>query len=344
MGRDASLVLTINGMYIDADVGTGTYTRALSAALPEAAIWRPGPPRLNTPFDYVGAITTRALSRSSGAYYHKLWDETCMRRAVAKGVHLHPYPAIALDRSAVLSVLDLIHYRSANSLNRRLISRSIRMALDLLTISSVTADEVAAEFGRQAHVVEPIPAPEFFSTPRTPARRPGTLRVAYWGGWHRRKSILPAIEALASTPIELVAVGSAESLVVLPGGLRVRTVAPLSTSELVSMVDSCDVALYPSSEEGYGLPVVEALLRDRPVIVQPLAPYQAFLRPGAPGVVTFEPDDPGSLIRAVEVAGRVSQGAALGSLLLSDLRRARERMRDQLLAVPALRAEMDSEV
>jgi glycosyltransferase involved in cell wall biosynthesis len=239
-----------------------------------------------------------------------------------------------------VTVLDLVQYRSSNPPTRFLWRRSIERAGDVIGISHHGCGEVHREFGRSAHLVEPIAAMEFFETERQPPPRGKTVRIAYWGGWHERKGIAWAIEELGRGPlpgpIELTAIGP-QPTKETHGRLRLRVVPATTVSELIDIIDASDVVIYPSSEEGYGLPVVEGLLRDRPVVARALPSYQTFLAHDTPGLLTFDRSQPGSLISAIDRARNVGEGTALSSLAQTDLSAARHRLREQVLAIPSVR-------
>ena len=137
----------------------------------------------------------------------------------------------------------------------------------------------------------------WFETPVTPRRTTsdGRLRIGYFGGWHARKGMPAFLDALGRSAladdVEVHCTGRPPNI----GRVRVVARGHLSTSQTVALADACDVVVYPSSEEGYGLPVVEALLRERPVLCRDLRPYAEFVgHPDALQVPTSW-DDPSEL-------------------------------------------------
>jgi glycosyltransferase involved in cell wall biosynthesis len=138
----------------------------------------------------------------------------------------------------------------------------------------------------------------------------------YWGGCHPRKRIAETLQALEKSNIDVIVVGE-----VPPGCNHLcRSVGAASTSELVNLIDGCDVALYPSADEGFGLPVFEALLRDRPVVCQRLPSYRDLIsREDASGLIFIDDSDIAWMPEAVtQAVSDYRQGSAIASLAVSD--------------------------
>jgi glycosyltransferase involved in cell wall biosynthesis len=276
----------INGTYLDSPVGTGTWTRFLVRMLPRAEVWCPT-------VDYVGGGRRR--------YYSKVTAELMFQRRPAR-VRLHPYWAATLDGDAVLSILDLIALREMNFGLRHLHLLAAKRARALLTISRHSADVVYGALGRECTIVPPVPDEAFFAPVAQMPR--GRLRVAYWGGLHPRKGLAPAIAALEATGLDLALVCA--GAVRQPAASWLTTVEAPSTSELVEMVDSCGISIYPSAEEGFGLPVYESLLRGKPAVVRDLPVYREFVQDPKSALVFVRGNSPAewkdALIRAAELS------------------------------------------
>lgn len=52
----------------------------------------------------------------------------------------------------------------------------------------------------------------------------------------------------------------------------------LTTTGLIRRIDDSHVTMYPSKEEGFGLPPYESLLRGVPVVLRRLPPYLDYLK------------------------------------------------------------------
>ena len=132
--------------------------------------------------------------------------------------------------------------------------------------------------------VVPLPA-QFGDTPRVvearPARDAGApLKLVSVVTWERRKNLLGLLSALArarrASPVPLVltlvgrrghdAAFDVEVDALLARTSDVTVAGTLPDAALAALVDACDATLYPSFEEGFGLPVVESLWLGRPCL------------------------------------------------------------------------------
>ncbi len=276
----------VNATYRDSAVGTGTYTRNIMAALPEARC---------------SSLPKALLAGRPSAFWSKRAAEALW--SGLPGTVVHPYWAASPSGRHVVAALDLVQYREGTGLERRALLAAARRTRAVLALTPTTARMVEAEIGREVIVAPPFPDRPWFEQPLTP-RRPiaGPVRLAYWGGWHQRKGISAFLEGLADSPLA----GEVEvHCLAVPqewaGTAWIHDHGRLSTDRLVELADSVDVAVYPSSEEGYGLPVAEALLRQRPVVALPLAVYTDFIKP-SPLFVPLDDLGPQSIVAAVERA------------------------------------------
>lgn len=304
----------INATYRDSAVGTGTYTRNIMAALPEAR-------RTSFP--------KALLSGRASAFWSKRAAEALW--SALPGTVVHPYWAASPSRWHVLTALDLVQYREGTGLDRRALLRAARQARAVLALTPTMARMVEAEIGREVVVAPPFPDRPWFQQPLT-QRRPvtGPVRLAYWGGWHQRKGITAFLEGLAGSPLT----GEVEvHCLAVPrewaGAAWVHDHGRMSTDRLVRLVDSVDVAVYPSSEEGYGLPVAEALLRQRPIVALPLDVYTDFVNT-SPFFVPLDDLGPQSIAAAVERAVSAPHTERAASLRTPSVREATALLRTAL--------------
>ena len=133
--------------------------------------------------------------------------------------------------------------------------------------------------------VAPLPA-QFGDHPRVMADEPERLAAAPLKllsivSWERRKNLPRLVRALAQArsdapvPIELTLVGrrGARSRVRCRGGRPSRrggrgvtAAGPLSDDKLAARIASSDATVYPSLEEGFGLPIGESLWLGKPCL------------------------------------------------------------------------------
>ncbi|HEY5058578.1 MAG TPA: glycosyltransferase family 1 protein [Gaiellaceae bacterium] len=192
-----------------------------------------------------------------------------LRPALAHFVHSLP---LVLPCPAVLTVQDLSFERDASLMGRRetsifraVVPRSARRAQRVIAISQRTKDDLVGLYGLAPEriVVTPL-APD-------PAFRPGGTRGDYLllaGAVEARKNPLLAADAAAATGRRLVVAGP-ERDPALAAELRRRGAdlrGYVPKDELVRLFQEAAVLLFPTRDEGFGLPVVEAMACATPVV------------------------------------------------------------------------------
>jgi glycosyltransferase involved in cell wall biosynthesis len=306
--------LVINAAYLGGADGTAAVTECVIDAYPGMATIRPR-------FD--PALPGRIAFRRKVAY------ELAFRRHSAT-LRVHPYAACALDTGAAVLVLDaLATHGSRRHWHTRLLRRCIARADRVATISESERQRLSRLFAREFAVLTPYPARAFFESPPTPRRRrERVLRVGYWGGWHPRKDILRRLAEVApADDVRFYVTGSPQPQ--LAGRGDITWLGRVTLDELVALLDFVDVALYPSVDEGFGLPPYEALLRGRPVILRELGCYADYLASWArPGVITLS--EAVGLAEALDASRASPPVAAPEYLQTPDLDSARRRLGRQL--------------
>jgi len=198
-----------------------------------------------------------------------------LRRLRPSVVHfLHALPP-ALPCPAVLTVQDLSFERDRSLMGARetavfrlVVPRSARRARAVLAISGRTRDDLVRLYGLPPAKVTVTPlAPD-------PAFRPGGTRGDYVllsGSIEPRKNPLLAADAAAAVGRRLVVAGP-ERDAALAAELRSRGADVrgfVSKEELVRLTQEAAALLFPTRDEGFGLPVVEAMACGTPVVATP---------------------------------------------------------------------------
>lgn len=277
----------INATYYRSPVGTGTYTRNIMAALPQARLFRG--------HEYLTKPKTAAF-----------WSKRILEEftSLIPSVMLHPYWATSMSSRHIIAALDSVQYKDATRFERQMLHASAQHAKAVLVLSEAARSVIGDIVDRPTVLAPPFPdAPWYAEAIAKKLPKQGRIRVAYWGGWHPRKGMLDFLRSLGQSSIahdvELHCIGAPP----MRHNLRVVSYREMKTSHLVKLVDTADLCVYPSGEEGFGLPVFESLLRRRPIISRPLSCYGEFVR-GAEGHITLDSIDPESvrcaIVQAVE--------------------------------------------
>lgn len=208
----------------------------------------------------LGPVATRALGgllwRGSGGVHRA-------------SIEIPPAPR------EIISVLDLAprHFPDEGRLPRTLLDQ-VRRARGVVVSTRLIADEVRAELGAHAvWLVPPAVEDRFFTATavRAPTRPPYVLHI---GGATRRKGLdrlaaaWPAISAV-EPELELVLAGPPhpDGRAALVAQDRVSWLGQLEDDTLLELMRHARAIVVPSSYEGFGMPVAEAMALGTPVVV-----------------------------------------------------------------------------
>lgn len=171
------------------------------------------------------------------------------------------------------------------------IARSLRMADRVVTVSKYSAQEITRFFGRRdIDVIYNGVDTDFFRPAESP-EGPGA-RLFFAGNCTRRKGfdLLPQI--LDRLPGGFVLEHTA--------GLRgckkqlqhsaMRALGTLSRGDLLAAYRRCDILLFPSRLEGFGLPLAEAMACSKPVVCTNCSSLPELIDEGRGGFLC-PPDD-----------------------------------------------------
>ncbi|MBO9555483.1 glycosyltransferase family 1 protein [Cellulomonas sp.] len=333
--------LTVEQLWQPVPGGSGTYVRELVAALAAAgevdlvgiAARHDGPP----PSGALGVpVRTSPLPRR---LLYEAWSTTRRpRRSVPRDVDVvHATTWAIPPRTAplVATVHDLAFLRAPEHFTARG-NRFFRRALEIvrdeadvvITPSQITADDCVAQgIGRERLRVVPLAA----EVPTTTAQDVAALHrehgltgrpyVLWCGTVEPRKNLptlLTAFEQVAArTDLDLVLVGPVGwGSVDLEGpaarlGDRLRVLGRLTWEQLHAAYAGARAFAFPSTWEGFGLPVLEAMAHGVPVVTSRGTSMAEF---SADAALLVDPLDDDALAEAlVEAAGpRHDELAALG--------------------------------
>ena len=251
--------------------------------------------------------------------------------------------ALALrDEDLIPAVIRTVHhvddFRSPSLIACQI--RSIAEPDHVLCVSPPWIGRVRDEFGVEPGLVGNGVDPERYRPARDEAERRaarhaaglnGRLAILTVGGIEPRKGSLTMLEGFAAArdalpdrrPVLLVAGGATlfdyrdeidrfhtrAAELGLDGDLRV--LGPVEDAELEGLYRAADVFALPSTKEGFGLAVLEALAAGLPAVVSDLEVFRGFLGDGASALLA-PTGDPGALAEALV---RVARDPALAERL-----------------------------
>lgn len=185
------------------------------------------------------------------------------------------YLAFALPaRRLVLTVHDCASLNRLTGAKRELLRRlwftgPMRRAAVVTTISEATRQELRGWVGDLADRAVVIPncvGPEFKATPKPfAAARPVVLQVGT--GWN--KNVARVAAALRGTPCHLEIIGKLDETqraTIAETKVPFTELGRISDEKVVAAYQRCDLVVFASVYEGFGLPILEAQAVGRPVV------------------------------------------------------------------------------
>lgn len=177
-------------------------------------------------------------------------------------------------RRTVLTIHDCVSLEYSRGIRRWLLWAfwfwlPIKRSARITTVSRYTKGEllrhVRVDPNRIAVVHDPAPFGRTDRPPTFRAERPVVLQV----GTAKNKNLERVVEALQGIPCHLEIVGplSSEHRHLLDSsGISYRGYGHVSDARLREIYEACDLVVFPSLYEGFGLPIIEAQALGRPVV------------------------------------------------------------------------------
>lgn len=233
-------------------------------------------------------VTIRRLEMPSGGFSIRtiIRNIRAARAARADIYHITGdvhYLAFALPgKRTVLTIHDCVFLYQTRGVKRLLLkwlflSGPVRRCARITTISESTRQDIIRHTGCAADKVAVIPNP-VDSKIHFEARSPfGEEPVLLFLGSTPNKNLLRTIPALEGIPCLLDVVGdlSEEAVALLKRyNIRYRKGSHLTDEEVAQKYGGADLVLFPSTFEGFGLPIVEAQKAGRPVVTSDLNPMK----------------------------------------------------------------------
>lgn len=148
--------------------------------------------------------------------------------------------------------------------------------------------------------------PAFYNTPKS--SKSSERYLLYVGSLIERKSFMLIVEAMASIPqdqrVQVKVVGKGgeyaqrikERISELGLGTFFQFLDHVDNEALLSIYDNAIAMVYPSIYEGFGIPLIESLYRNTPVITTTAS---SLPEAAGPGAIYIEPNDKDALVKAM---------------------------------------------
>jgi glycosyltransferase involved in cell wall biosynthesis len=289
--------------------GIGRYASCLAEALQashagELVVFRslprpPAPERLREGWEHV--LLSRDVRRAGASVVHTpTVDLVSLRPGAASVITLHDL--VPLKQPELYLRTGLKHRLRYLAVKRadRVIVAARSVAHDAERLLGLAPEKVDVVPYAPAAAFRPVPDPRSVL-----ARLELPERFLVWVGGMDPPDPRKGVEALAAAvrdgdglPLVLAGRAGAQARSMAAPG-RVHIAGRLSDAELAALMTAADVLVFPSGDEGYGLPPVEALACGTPVAAYAAGSLTETLS-DLPGAVLVEAGDLAGLLAAAE--------------------------------------------
>jgi glycosyltransferase involved in cell wall biosynthesis len=241
-------------------------------------------------------------------------------------------------RRTLLTIHDCVFLYSATGIKGRVLKwlfldMPVRRCTLITTISEATRKDILSFTGCQPGKVVVIPNPVADTIYYSPATFRTEEPVILFMGTTDNKNLFRVAQALNGLACRLEIVGKLNAVqerALADQHILYRQHAGLSDEQVAACYAEADMVLFPSTFEGFGLPIVEGQKAGRPVITSDLSPMKEVAGEAA---CLVDPYDPGSIRTAVL---KVMSDAAYREQLIKDGLRNVERFSAETIAAQYL--------
>lgn len=200
------------------------------------------------------------------------------------------YAVIALPkRKTILTIHDCVFLYSSRGLKRKILKwifldLPVSRSAIITTISDFSRQEILrfskCDPGKIVVIPDPVNAGIVYREKAFNAGKPDILSI----GFAPNKNLERVAQALEGIACKLHVVGKLsgeQERVLAAHGIDYNMVYNISEAALAQMYVDCDIVLFPSTFEGFGLPIIEGQKAGRVVITSNIEPMKSVAGKGA---------------------------------------------------------------
>ena len=200
------------------------------------------------------------------------------------------YASLVLPKDrTVLTIHDLVFLHSYSGMRRKVmkwlfLDLPVKRVKWITTVSEKSKNEIIEFTGCEPNKIIVIPNPVDIRFQEAESKNTSDSPVLLFLGTKPNKNLENVIAALYKLDIHLRIIGDMskkQQNLLEKFSISYSSVANISDETLTKEYRNCDIVLFPSLYEGFGLPVIEGFCAGKPVITSNLSPMKDIAKDAA---------------------------------------------------------------